>query len=135
RKGHVVTPTAYATHLHEYISHALESILGALDLTGSYDKQRTITIGTSPSVGVLVMPAIYQAVKQHAPQLLIRNVPVNDPETQLAQFRTDLIIDSNSFAARALGHTVLYTDSLALVCRQSQPALGAALTPENLRHY
>ena len=58
------------------------------------------------------MPAIYQAVKQHAPQLLIRNVPVNDPETQLAQFQTDLIIDSNSFAARALGHNVLYTDSL-----------------------
>lgn len=80
-------------------SAVLESILGALDLTGSYDKQRTITIGTSPSVGVLVMPAIYRAVKQHAPQLLIRNVPVNDPETQLAQFQTDLIIDSNSFAA------------------------------------
>jgi DNA-binding transcriptional LysR family regulator len=69
-----VTPTAYATHLHEYISQGLESILGALDLTGSYDKQRTITIGTSPSVGVLVMPIIYQAVKR-APQLLLRNVP------------------------------------------------------------
>ena len=128
-------PTAYATHLHEYISRGLESILGALDLTGSYDKQRTITIGTSPSVGVLVMPAIYRAVKQHAPQLLIRNVPVNDPETQLAQFQTDLIIDSNSFAARALGHNVLYTDSLALVCRQNHPVLSAPLTPENLRHY
>ena len=117
RKGQGVTPTAYAPHLHEY------------------DKQRTITIGTSPSVGVLVMPAIYQAVKQHAPQLLIRNVPVNDPETQLAQFQTDLIIDSNSFAARALGHNVLYTDSLALVCRQNHPVLSAPLTPENLRHY
>jgi DNA-binding transcriptional LysR family regulator len=45
RKGQGVTPTAYATHLHEYISQGLESILGALDLTGSYDKQRTITIG------------------------------------------------------------------------------------------
>lgn len=134
RKGRGVTPPR-TPPICEYISQGLESILGALDLTGSYDKQRTITIGTSPSVGVLVMPAIYQAVKQHAPQLLIRNVPVNDPETQLAQFQTDLIIDSNSFAARALGHNVLYTDSLALVCRQSHPALGAALTPENLRHY
>lgn len=35
RKGQGVTPTAYATHLHEYISQGLESILGALDLTGS----------------------------------------------------------------------------------------------------
>ncbi len=38
RKGQGVTPTAYASHLHEYISQGLESILGALDLTGSYDK-------------------------------------------------------------------------------------------------
>lgn len=135
RKGQGVTPTAYATHLHEYISQGLESILGALDLTGSYDKQRTITIGTSPSLGVLVMPAIYQAVKQHAPQLLIRNVPINEPETQLAQFQTDLIIDSNSFTARALGQNVLYADHLTLVCRQQHPAFSEPLTLESLRKY
>ncbi|MCV2533926.1 YbeF family transcriptional regulator [Enterobacter wuhouensis] len=135
RKGQGVTPTAYATHLHEYISQGLESILGALDLTGSYDKQRTITIGTSPSLGVLVMPAIYQAIKQHAPQLLIRNVPINEPETQLAQFQTDLIIDSNSFTARALGQNVLYADHLTLVCRQQHPAFSEPLTLESLRKY
>lgn len=50
RKGRGVTPTAFAMHLHEYISQGLESILGALDIEGSYDKQRTITIAT-PSVG------------------------------------------------------------------------------------
>jgi DNA-binding transcriptional LysR family regulator len=135
RKGQGVTPTAYATHLHEYISQGLESILGALDLTGSYDKQRTITIGTSASLGVLVMPAIYQAIKQHAPQLLIRNVMVTEPETQLAQFQTDLIIDTNSFSARALGQNVLYADSLTLVCRKQHPALAEPLTIDNLRQY
>ncbi|MDI5434885.1 ATPase, T2SS/T4P/T4SS family, partial [Salmonella enterica subsp. enterica serovar Kentucky] len=46
----------------EIAIQGLESILGALDLTGSYDKQRTITIGTTPSVGALVMPIIYQAI-------------------------------------------------------------------------
>jgi Transcriptional regulator len=135
RKGQGVTPTAYATHLHEYISQGLESILGALDLTGSYDKQRTITIGTSPALGVLVMPAIYQAVKQHAPQLLLRNVPITEPEAQLAQFQTDLVIDITSLSARALGQHVLYADSLVLVCRQQHPALGKPPTLENLRHY
>jgi len=135
RKGQGVTPTAYATHLHEYISQGLESILGALDLTGSYDKQRTITIGTSASLGVLVMPAIYQAIKQHAPQLLIRNVMVTEPETQLAQFQTDLIIDANSFSARALGQNILYADSLTLVCRKQHPALAEPLTIDNLRQY
>ncbi|MEB6379376.1 YbeF family transcriptional regulator [Leclercia adecarboxylata] len=135
RKGQGVTPTAYATHLHEYISQGLESILGALDLTGSYDKQRTITIGTTPSIGALVMPTIYQAVKMHAPQLLLRNIPVNDAETQLSQFQTDLIVDSNAFNARALSHHLLFTDKLLLVCRKNHPALQQAATVENLQHY
>ncbi|WP_449567355.1 YbeF family transcriptional regulator [Lelliottia nimipressuralis] len=135
RKGQGVTPTAYATHLHEYISQGLESILGALDLTGSYDKQRTITIGTSPSVGAMVLPIIYQAVKREAPQLMLRNIPVNDTETQLAQFQTDLIIDSNAFGARSLAHSVLYADGLLLVCRKNHPALSQTATAENLREY
>ncbi|MDY1036323.1 DNA-binding transcriptional regulator [Enterobacteriaceae bacterium RIT714] len=135
RKGQGVTPTAYATHLHEYISQGLESILGALDLTGSYDKQRTITIGTSPSVGAMVLPMIYQAVKREAPQLLLRNIPVNDTETQLAQFQTDLIVDTNTFGARALAHSVLFADGLLLVCRKNHPALSQPATPETLREY
>ncbi|WP_286777669.1 YbeF family transcriptional regulator [Leclercia sp. UBA1284] len=135
RKGQGVTPTAYATHLHEYISQGLESILGALDLTGSYDKQRTITIGTTPSIGALLMPQIYHAVKTHAPQLLLRNIPITDAEAQLAQFQTDLIIDANTLNARALSHTVLFTDPLLLVCRKHHPALSQPATIENLRHY
>ena len=135
RKGQGVTPTAYATHLHEYISQGLESILGALDLTGSYDKQRTITIGTTPTVGALVLPQIYQAVRTHAPQLLLRNISVNDAETQLAQFQTDLIVDSNSLNARALSHNVLFADKLLLICRKNHPALNQAATVENLQQY
>ncbi|VFS85069.1 HTH-type transcriptional regulator LeuO [Kluyvera cryocrescens] len=81
RKGQGVTPTAYATHLHEYISQGLESILGALDLNGSYDKQRVITIGTAASVGAIVMPVIYQVVKKTYPQVLLRNVAVTDANT------------------------------------------------------
>ena len=65
RKGQGVTPTAFAMHLHEYISQGLESILGALDIEGSYDKQRTITIATTPSVGALVLPVIYRAIKTY----------------------------------------------------------------------
>lgn len=48
RKGQGVTPTAFAMHLYESITQGLESILGALDIEGSYDKQRTITIAPSP---------------------------------------------------------------------------------------
>ncbi|EFR1106871.1 DNA-binding transcriptional regulator [Salmonella enterica] len=118
RKGQGVTPTTYATHLHEYISQGLESILGALDLTGSYDKQRTITIGTTPSVGALVMPIIYQAIRPRYPQLLLRNIPVDDAESQLSQFQTDLIINTHSYNNRSIQHHVLFSDTLEIVCRQ-----------------
>ncbi len=82
-------------------AEGLESILGALDLTGSYDKQRTITVGTTPSIGALALPVIYQAIKANAPHLMMRNIPVKDGESQLSQFQTDLIIDTHLPSSRA----------------------------------
>ncbi len=135
RKGQGVTPTAYASHLHDYISQGLESILGALDLTGSYDKQRTITIGTPPSIGALVMPVIFQAIKQSAPHLMMRNIPVNDAENQLSQFQTDLIIDTHLPSSRTINHHLLYSDRLMLVCRKGHPCLNGPVNEEVLQHY
>ncbi|GHM52391.1 LysR family transcriptional regulator [Escherichia coli] len=124
RKGQGVTPTAFAMHLHEYISQGLESILGALDIEGSYDKQRTITIATTPSVGALVLPVIYRAIKTHYPQLLLRNPPISDAENQLSQFQTDLIIDNMFCTNRTVQHHVLFTDNMVLICREGNPLLS-----------
>ncbi len=124
RKGQGVTPTAFAMHLHEYISQGLESILGALDIEGSYDKQRTITIATTPSVGALVLPVIYRAIKSHYPQLLLRNPPISDAENQLSQFQTDLIIDNMFCTNRTVQHHVLFTDNMVLICREGNPLLS-----------
>ncbi|WP_342321604.1 YbeF family transcriptional regulator [Kosakonia sp. BYX6] len=135
RKGQGVTPTAYASHLHEYISQGLESILGALDLTGSYDKQRTITVGTTPSIGALVIPSIFQAIKEHSPHLMMRNIPISDAESQLSQFQTDLIIDTHITSSRTINHHVLYTDRLMLVCRKGHPCLHEAINAEILQKY
>lgn len=135
RKGQGVTPTAYATHLHEYISQGLESILGALDLTGSYDKQRTITIGTSPTLGAVVMPAIYQTIKEKFPQLLLRNIPLTDVGLQLSQFQTDLVIDGNMHSARAISHHVLYSDNIVLVARAGHPLFKTSHTQQSLNEY
>lgn len=57
RKGQGVTPTAYATHLHQYISRGMEAFLSALDITGSPHQQRVITIATTPAMGALLMLA------------------------------------------------------------------------------
>ncbi len=123
RKGRGVTPTAFAMHLHEYISQGLESILGALDIEGSYDKQRTITIATTPrseprsflsSIGRL--------------NLTIRSfycaTPISDAENQLSQFQTDLIIDNMFCTNRTVQHHVLFTDNMVLICREGNPLLS-----------
>ncbi|EFN9650497.1 hypothetical protein D3G38_03205 [Escherichia coli] len=47
-----------------------------------------------PSVGGLVLPVIYRAIKTHYPQLLLRNPPISGAENQLSQFQTDLITDN-----------------------------------------
>ena len=47
-----------------------------------------------PSVGALVLPVIYRAIKTHYPQLLLRNPPIGGAENQLSQFQTDLITDN-----------------------------------------
>lgn len=123
RKGQGVTPTAFAMHLHEYISQGLESILGALDIEGSYDKQRTITIATTPrrSPG----PSCHlSAIKTHYPQLLLRNPPISDAENQLSQFQTDLIIDNMFCTNRTVQHHVLFTDNMVLICREGNPLLS-----------
>ncbi|AGN87699.1 YbeF family transcriptional regulator [Enterobacter sp. R4-368] len=135
RKGQGVTPTAYASHLHEYISQGLESILGALDLTGSYDKQRTITIGTPPSIGALVIPVIFQAIKESSPHLMMRNIPVNDAESQLSQFQIDLIIDTHIAGSRTINHHVLYSDRVMLVCRKGHPCLNGPINEAVLQQY
>ncbi|HAT7512644.1 TPA: DNA-binding transcriptional regulator [Kluyvera ascorbata] len=120
RKGQGVTPTAYATHLHEYISQGLESILGALDLNGSYDKQRVI----------------YQIVKKTYPQVLLRNVAVTDANAQLSQFQTDLIIDNHEHNnPRTLGRHSLFSDRLVLVCRNEHPAVDEEPSLDTLMQY
>ncbi len=135
RKGQGVTPTVYATHLHEYISQGLESILGALDLTGSYDKQRILTIGTPPSIGALVMPTVYQAIKASFPQILVRNIAVIDTRSELGQFQTDMIIDSHTHNVPALYSHTLFRDPLVLVCRHGHPVLQQPVTLCALKTY
>ncbi|ALB66046.1 YbeF family transcriptional regulator [Cronobacter dublinensis] len=135
RKGQGVTPTAYATHMHEYISQGLESILGALDLQGEHEKQRTITIATSASLGALVIPQIYQQIRKVNPHLQIRNVPLQDTETQLSQFQTDLVVDSGSWSSRTLSTHLLFKDRVAVVCRRGHPCsrTGEPVTSEDLQ--
>ncbi|WP_455427350.1 YbeF family transcriptional regulator [Dryocola sp. LX212] len=133
RKGQGVAPTAYAAHLHEYISQGLESILSALDISNSFGKQRTITIATQPTVGALLIPKIYSVIQRVNSKLLIRNIPVIEGETQLAQFQTDMLIDVNHHTGRSIATQKLFEDRIIAVCRNDHPVLQSYQTLEEMR--
>lgn len=135
RKGQGVTPTAYATHLHQYISQGMESFLSALDLAGGAVQQRAITIATSPFIGALVIPAIAHALRPSFPQIRLHNVAITDASSQLTQRQVDLLIDSETYTNQAIVHHLLFEDRLVMYCREGHPALPMPLTAENLRQY
>lgn len=135
RKGQGVTPTAYATHLHKHISQGMEAFLNALDLTGNTQRERVITIATSPAIGALIMPVITQKLRAVFPQILLHNIAINDAVSQLNQRQVDLLIDSYPHSGQTITHHVLYQDSAHIFCRAGHPALALPATADNLSQY
>ena len=135
RKGQGVTPTAYATHLHKHISQGMEAFLNALDLTGNTQRERVITIATSPAIGALIMPDITQKLRAVFPQILLHNIAINDAVSQLNQRQVDLLIDSYPHSGQTITHHVLYQDSVHIFCRAGHPALALPATADNLSQY
>ncbi|HAT1644914.1 TPA: DNA-binding transcriptional regulator [Raoultella planticola] len=135
RKGQGVRPTAYASHLHQYISQGMESFLCALELASEAAQPRAITIATSPLIGALVIPTIAHALKPLFPQLRLHNIAITDASSQLNQRQVDLLIDSDAFNSQTIAHHVLFEERLVMYCREGHPALQRPLTEENLRPY
>lgn len=130
RKGQGVAPTAYAAHLHQYISQGFESILCALDINNNYDKERVITLASTPSIGALLMPRIYSAIKKVNSKLSIRNVPV--VQNQLSQFQADIAIDTYSHHGPGISSFNLYDDHLVAVCRKDHPTASSIFSDNNI---
>ncbi|ASV21475.1 YbeF family transcriptional regulator [Klebsiella sp. 10982] len=135
RKGQGVTPTAYATHLHQYISRGMEAFLSALDITGSSHQQRVITVATTPSMGALLMPTIASALKPAFPQILLHNIAITDAARQLDQRQVDLLIDTHLHSGQAISHHVLYQDRVQMYCRSGHPALHTPQDETTLSQY
>ncbi|PLN96354.1 LysR family transcriptional regulator, partial [Klebsiella pneumoniae] len=135
RKGQGVTPTAYATHLHQYISRGMEAFLSALDITGSPHQQRVITIATTPAMGALLMPGLASALKPTFPQILLHNIAIVDAARQLDQRQVDLLIDTHLHSGQAISHHVLYQDRVQMYCRAGHPALDGPQDETTLAEY
>ncbi|EIW9479112.1 DNA-binding transcriptional regulator [Klebsiella aerogenes] len=135
RKGQGVTPTAFATHLHQYISQGMEAFLNALDLGSSSQQQRVLTIATAPTIGALVMPTIANALKARFPQVLLHNIAITDAASQLNQRQVDLLIDTYNHSGLAIAHQVLFSEPVVMFCRENHPILPLPLTRENLQQF
>ncbi|BBW77648.1 YbeF family transcriptional regulator [Klebsiella michiganensis] len=135
RKGQGVTPTAYATHLHKHISQGMEAFLNALDLTGNTQRERVITVATSPAIGALIMPVITKKLRSVFPQILLHNVAITDAASQLNQRQVDLLVDSFPHSGQAITHHVLFQDSVHIFCRAGHPALALPANSANLSQY
>ncbi|XJP25226.1 YbeF family transcriptional regulator [Klebsiella pneumoniae] len=135
RKGQGVTPTAYATHLHQYISRGMEAFLSALDIAGSPHQQRVITIATTPAMGALLMPGLASALKPTFPQILLHNIAIVDAARQLDQRQVDLLIDTHLHSGQAISHHVLYQDRVQMYCRAGHPALDGPQDETTLAEY
>ncbi|HDS4287270.1 TPA: DNA-binding transcriptional regulator [Klebsiella pneumoniae subsp. pneumoniae] len=135
RKGQGVTPTAYATHLHQYISRGMEAFLSALDITSSPHQQRVITIATTPAMGALLMPGLASALKPTFPQILLHNIAIVDAARQLDQRQVDLLIDTHLHSGQAISHHVLYQDRVQMYCRAGHPALDGPQDETTLAEY
>lgn len=135
RKGQGVTPTAYATHLHQYISRGMEAFLSALDITGCPHQQRVITIATTPAMGALLMPGLASALKPTFPQILLHNIAIVDAARQLDQRQVDLLIDTHLHSGQAISHHVLYQDRVQMYCRAGHPALDGPQDETTLAEY
>ena len=135
RKGQGVRPTAYATHLHQYISQGMESFLSALDLACGAAQPRALTIATSPLIGALVIPTIAHALKPRFPQIRLHNIAITDASSQLNQRQVDLAIDSDTYSSQTIAYHLLFEERLVMYCREGHPALQRPLTEENLRQY
>lgn len=133
RKGQGVTPTAYAIHLHQYISQGMEAFINALDLGSGSHQQRVLTIATAPTVGALVMPKIANALKLRFPQVLLHNIAITDAASQLNQRQVDLLIDTYPHSGLAITHQVLFSEPVVMFCRENHPILPLPLTKENLQ--
>ncbi|HDZ2212705.1 TPA: DNA-binding transcriptional regulator [Klebsiella pneumoniae] len=135
RKGQGVTPTAYATHLHQYISRSMEAFLSALDITGSPHQQRVSTIAATPAMGALLMPGLASALKPTFPQILLHNIAIVDAARQLDQRQVDLLIDTHLHSGQAISHHVLYQDRVQMYCRAGHPALDGPQDETTLAEY
>ena len=113
----------------------MEAFLNALDLTGNTQRERVITIATSPAIGALIMPVITQKLRAVFPQILLHNIAINDAVSQLNQRQVDLLIDSYPHSGQTITHHVLYQDSVHIFCRAGHPALALPATADNLSQY
>lgn len=130
RNGQGISPTTYATNLHNHISQGLNAILTGLDFTHDNDKSRVLTVSCYPFVALITFPLILKELKKINNNYTLKHLPLNDPEDTLIQHRADLVIDISPLFNKSLKGIKLMSDNTVFVCSKNHPVLDKTLSAE-----
>jgi DNA-binding transcriptional LysR family regulator len=145
RTAHGMKPTPRAEELWPAVRLALSALQAALtpENIDVSETQATFRLAMADSTASLVLPSLMRAIKEHAPGLNVRMLPLTtrDPRPMLLQNDTDLAIGSfpgivtqltsGQEPASSLRHQHLYSGEYVCVMRKDHPLASSELTLEN----
>jgi DNA-binding transcriptional LysR family regulator len=138
-------PTPRAEELWPAVRLALSALQAALtpENIDVSETQATFRLAMADSTASLVLPSLMREIKQQAPGLNVRMLPLTtrDPRPMLLQNDTDLAIGSfpgivtqltaGQESASSLHHQHLYSGEYVCVMRKDHPLAASELTLEN----
>jgi DNA-binding transcriptional LysR family regulator len=145
RTAHGMKPTPRAEELWPAVRLALSALQAALtpENIDVSETQATFRLAMADSTASLVLPPLMREIKQQAPGLNVRMLPLTtrDPRPMLLQNDTDLAIGSfpgivtqltaGQEPASSLRHQHLYSGEYVCVMRKDHPLAASELTLEN----
>lgn len=142
RHARGMRPTARAQALASDIVPLLQSLATRLRPDGMFDPlaaERSVTVGGSDYVDLLIAPRLTERFSKLAPRLDLRFRSISAETTvrDLRRREIDLAIGPIAAAPAAVRLRPLFTERLVLIARNEHPALRGTLDPQsyaNLPH-
>ena len=145
RTAHGMKPTARAEELWPAVRSALSALEAAIapETFDVSETQATFRLAMADSTASLLLPRLMRAIKQEAPGLDIRMLPLTtrDPRAMLLQSDIDMAIGNfpgvvsqlsgGQTSVSAIRHQRLYSSESVCIMRKDHPLAAAELTVDS----
>jgi DNA-binding transcriptional LysR family regulator len=138
RQGRLLVPTPLAESLMVPVRVAVEAVESVMSRSSTFDPatdQRSFTIVASDYVTLVLLRPLIGIVAREAPGVQINVTPViHGFADQLRRGQADLLILPPQVAGHRLAfpHELLFTDRFVLVADRHNPAVGEAVTAQEM---